>query len=269
MHPEYRPIRCRLVELAKKFGPLNPRGLAYRAHADGLIGKTSDEFSMVERWCADLRKKKLLDPDLILDSRRSLPGLPGFSSLSAGLANLALWYRRSVVDELDFVPFLVLEKSGLADVIDGVCADFGVPLIALGGYGSITTAKDLGRLVAEQGKPLLVMEVTDYDADGEQIVKSWLNSAKKFAQATIDVEVRRVALTSRQVEDYGLPSRPQKAGSTRAVNSLITQATDLDALIPSDLQDIVRQVLTDVIPADVLRRVNRLTRRDLRILRKL
>ena len=100
-----------------------------------------------------------------------------------------------------------------------------------------------------------MLELIDYDADGEQIVRKAVDRMTRSAGAPIEVEVGRLGLTEEPVRHYSLPSRPQKNSSPRAKSRSIVATTELDALLPDDLRDVLRAPLRTMVPMGTLERL--------------
>ena len=97
--------------------------------------------------------------------------------------------------------------------------DLGVPVLALGGYSSQTYEDDVIADAAADERPAVLLYAGDHDPSGEDIDRDFI------AQTDCWDEVRRVALTARQVEQYALPPQPGK-GPTAARGASSTAMAD-------------------------------------------
>ena len=80
-----------------------------------------------------------------------------------------------------------------------------MPVLALGGYGSQTYVDDVIADVGRTKRPAVLLYAGDHDPSGEDIDRDFT------ARTDCWDEVRRVALTAAQVEQYALPPQPGKA----------------------------------------------------------
>ena len=103
---------------------------------------------------------------------------------------------------------------------------------------------------------LVVLLVTDFDPDGEEIAASFGRSMRD--DFNIDsVHPIKVALTSAQVKEYNLPPVMQAkgvAGENKRRDGFVekygTSVWELEALDPTDLQGIVRKAIVSVLDMD-------------------
>jgi hypothetical protein len=72
----------------------------------------------------------------------------------------------------------------------------------------------------------------------------------------VEVHVERLAVTRRQIDDYGLPTRPTKRTDSRAAGFMAEHGTDsveLDAIPPEALRVLVRESIEVYMDPDKLR----------------
>jgi hypothetical protein len=123
----------------------------------------------------------------------------------------------------------------------GRFGDLGVPVLALGGYGSQTYVDDVIADVRATGRPAVLLYAGDHDPSGEDIDRDFT------ARTDCWDEVRRVALTAAQVERYALPPQPGKDTDSRAAGFIARHGrlvqVELDALPP----DVLRALYADAI----------------------
>ena len=137
--------------------------------------------------------------------------------------------------------YLAVEKAGIVEQLTDWFGDLGVPILALGGYTSQTYVDTIARDVRARSRPAVLLYGGDFDPSGEDIDRDFVARCGVFAQ------VRRVALTANQVEQYDLPPQLGKATDSRAAKFVEKHGrlvqVELDALPPSDL----RQLYTEAV----------------------
>ena len=100
---------------------------------------------------------------------------------------------------------------------------------------------------------LILLFVSDFDPDGEEIAQSFARSMRDDFGVD-DIHPIKVALTADQVAEYALP--PQMSAKPTSVNyeKFVEQYGDdvfeVEALDPDDLQQILRNAIDSVIDVD-------------------
>ncbi len=122
-------------------------------------------------------------------------------------------YRRDRTEGQAVSLYLGVEKAGIVEQLREWFGDLGVPVLALGGYGSQTYVDDVVADVTKTDRPAVLLYAGDHDPSGEDIDRDFT------ARTDCWDEVRRVALTAEQVEQYALPPQPGKETDSRARGS--------------------------------------------------
>ena len=126
------------------------------------------------------------------------------------MAALERQYRRDRTEGQEYQVWLGVEKSGMVEQLESWFDDLGVPIIALGGYGSQTYKDNIRRAVHRDGRPAALLYAGDHDPSGEDIYRSFIERTKCWDTETL------IALTAEQVEEYDLPINPGKEDDPRA-----------------------------------------------------
>lgn len=146
---------------------------------------------------------------------------------------------------------LFAEKLTVQRILQPVAAEYTLPLTIGRGYCSFPAIKKIADRHAESGKSaLIIVAASDHDTDGEMIVDAIWKSLRDDFQIS-DVRLVKAAITPSQVESYSLhPSCEAKATSAnfkRFASLHGTDAYELEALKPNQLQDCVREAIDSVI----------------------
>jgi hypothetical protein len=150
---------------------------------------------------------------------------------------------------------VVVEKNTVAGIVRPVCADFCIPMTSGRGYCSLPPRHAMAQRFEQSGKAkLVVLLVSDFDPDGEEIAASFARSMRDdFGVA--DLHPIKVALTAAQVREHKLPpAMIAKASSSRTKGFVAKHGSnvwELEALPPETLQQIVRDTITQVIDLDL------------------
>lgn len=208
------------------------RQLFYRLVAAEVLPNTTNAYKALSRTTAEARRRGLF-PDLV-DRTRNIHRYQTFPSADYARQWLGRIYRRDRTEEQEYSVYLGVEKNGLVAQIQSWFGDFGVPILALGGYASQSYVDEVAADVGRQGRPAVLIYAGDFDPSGEDIQRDFQERTACFHQ------VDRIALNQRQVEDYDLPPQMGKATDARA-SAFVAKYGELV------------QVELDALPPDVLR----------------
>jgi hypothetical protein len=196
----------------------------------------------------DMRISGELPFSWVIDETRRRRITETYDSVREALEATAKFYRRSALREADDYVEIWVEKDALSGVLWDVTSDYDVPLMVSRGMPSLTflhgTAQEIYR-AAEQGKSTYIYQFGDWDPSGvlipEAIERRLDQMCERFDCGTPTIE--RVALTEEQITHYNLPTRPTKLAGNRHAKDFKGDSVELDALPPSVLRDMVREVI--------------------------
>lgn len=145
------------------------------------------------------------------------------------------------------------EKSSLEDVLAPIAWDREADLYLPAGEISDTLLHTMAKIGALDGRPMVVLTISDCDPAGWQMpisIGRKLQAFKALEFPDLRFQVHRVALSPDQVREYGLPSTPLKETERRADRWQAAKGvsqTEIDALAalrPDLLERIVRQAIS-------------------------
>lgn len=158
------------------------------------------------------------------------------------------------------------EKTSLEDVLDPIADDYDADLYLPAGEISDTFLYTMAETGAEDGRPMIVLTISDCDPAGWQMPVSIgrkLQAFKALAFPDLAFQVHRVALHPDHVLEHGLPSTPLKETERRAdrwTAAMGVEQTEIDALAalkPDLLDRIVRQAIEPFFDTSLQRRVRK------------
>jgi hypothetical protein len=185
----------------------------------------------------------------------TLPSIP----TSLGTINLQIpgvtvsGYEYSQLDQ----PFhieLWIEKSTMNDVLEPICEQYHVNLVATVGFQTITGAVLVLQRLAQipDGKPTRIFYVSDFDPAGDAMPFAVARTLEYYLEEIApdaDVKLEPLALTREQVEGYRLPRAIIKQTDKRRDRFQkrhgkgCVELDALEALHPGELQKIVAAAL--------------------------
>ena len=161
---------------------------------------------------------------------------------------------------------IVGEKNTIKSILQPVAAEFCVPLTLGRGYCSLRPRYDIVQRYRKSGKEkLILLIVSDFDPDGEEIAHSLARSIRDDFGIE-QIHPIKAALTSEQVQHFRLPPMMQAKESSmhhdKFVGKYGKNVFELEALPPVELQRILRRTLNSVLDIAALNREIEAEKRD-------
>lgn len=277
--PMLRAVRRVLSDL-RDFHPLSARQIHYALLNDPPLRHASKPDSVYRNDSASY--KSLLD----LLTRARLAGLVPMDQVADETRPVETWnvhgdvqdyiadelevflrtYRRDLLASQPNHIELVAEKNTVAPVVMPVAQEYCIPTTVGRGYCSLPPRAAMADRYHRSGKEAFVLlVVSDFDPDGEEIAHSLARSLRDDFGVD-QIEPVKVALTAEQVERFGLHTDVEaKKGSAhyrKFVRRYGENVFELEALSPSQLQDLVRQSIQSVLDMNAFEREQDQDRQD-------
>lgn len=149
---------------------------------------------------------------------------------------------------------IIGEKNTVAPILESVAGEYCIPLTIGRGYCSLPPRYEMAKRFLRSGKSaLILLMVSDFDPDGEEIAASFARSMRDDF-GTQRVEPVKVALTAAQVAQFGLPpgmiAKKSSAHHAKFTGKYGQNVYELEALPPETLQALLRQAIDSVIAVD-------------------
>lgn len=149
------------------------------------------------------------------------------------------------------------EKSTMNDVLEPTCRKFYANFVYGLGEESITRVDELIDRVLEAEKPVRIFYISDYDDAGVCMPVSVARKIQFFNlnyhKNTLDIKLKHLVLTKKQIEHFKLPKAPVKKGrlSTR------TELDALETLHPGELAKILTDALSPFVDMNLRNKINK------------
>lgn len=252
---EVEALNHSLYKIVREIRPATVRQIFYQAVVRGLVPKCETHgYRPVQHRLLALRKEGVVPFRWITDNARMVRGFPRYDGLAAYAKEVASRYRRDYWAESEVRVEVWIEKDALAGVLyPVVLREFGLDLYVTRGFSSHTYLQEAAEDINDDGRTTHVYLLTDLDPSGISIAENVEQNLRSMtmrdpnassAAPSSPVVVKRLAVTRKQVEEYGLPTRPTKKTDARARKFAEEHGTDsveLDALPPDILRDMVRE----------------------------
>ena len=233
--------------------PYTVRQAYYQMSVQGMVPKTEAGYDVVQRELLKMRRAGKLPYSAIADSTRWMRKPRSYSSMEEALLETARSYRLNLWRDADVYVEIWLEKDALAGVIKDVTFMYDVPLMVARGFSSDTFLYPSGMHAASVGKPCYYYYFGDHDPSGVMIDRKVEEQLRAFAP-NAEIHFQRVAITTEQIERWGLPTRPTKKTDSRAKN-FQGESCELDSVPVNLLRKLVRDCIEQHIDPDRLRRL--------------
>jgi hypothetical protein len=239
-HPPWPELLAMAATIVESYDTLvTLRQLFYRLVAAQLLPNTTNAYKSLSKYTAEARRAGTFPA--LMDRGRTIHRYHTFTNPTEARRWLQSIYRRDRTEGQIVSVYLGVEKAGIVEQLREWFGDLGVPVLALGGYGSQTYVDDVIADVRATGRPAVLLYAGDHDPSGEDIDRDFT------ARTDCWDEVRRVALTAAQVEEYALPPQPGKELDSRARGFVERHGrlvqVELDALPPEVLRTLYAEAI--------------------------
>ena len=224
------------------------RQLYYQLVIKNIITNKKREYERLGKIVGKARIAGLIDWDVIEDRTRRLDEHNHWESPGEIIRYYSDWYHIDTrIDQPTYVE-IWCEKDALASVLEPICNKHDVPMFICRGYPSITAKRDAAeRLQEQEHRNPTVIYLGDHDPSGLDIPRELRESFDLFG--CFFVEIRRIALTMTQIEEYNLPPNPTKLSDSRAKKYIAEygrQSWELDALRPAVLSQLLDEAINEL-----------------------
>jgi hypothetical protein len=265
--PLLRAVQA-IIDARREFWPLSDRQIHYALLNDPPLIHASKPKSVYRNDAASYRATV----DIL--TRGRLEGVFPFEAIGDETRPVAIWdvhqtvraftrrelagmfkgYWRDLMQSQSNHVELIGEKNTVGSILRPVAMEFTIPLTTGRGYCSLAPRHAMAQRFERSGKEeLILLFVTDFDPEGEDIAQSFARSMRDDFGIEA-VHPIKVALTAQQVKEHKLPPIMRaKETSSRYAKFSARHGDDvfeLEAIPPETLQQIVHSAIGSVIDRD-------------------
>lgn len=226
--------------------PLTIRHVFYVCANNRLVSKDLAGYRAVIYQIGLMREAGTLPYSWVADNSRTILQPTLYNNAKDAVKRLHDYYRRDLWATQDEYVEIWVEKDAMAGVLYQVTYEFGVPLYVARGYSSDSFIWKSAQEIKERGKPTTIYQFGDFDFDGIAAANSI--PQKLWKEHGIRVNFERVAVTEKQVKEYGLPTRPPKMPGDNVVKKgrdwPYDYCVDLDAMPARIVRELVEICIT-------------------------
>lgn len=226
---------------------LTLRQAYYQLVARGYIPNNERSYKNIGNLINDGRLAGLIDWHAITDRTRNLRSNSHWDEPSEVIESAKYSY---LLDKWEGQPNYVevwVEKDALVDIVGQACYPIDTPYFSCRGYTSQSEMWSAAQRFIRQNRyreNCFIIHLGDHDPSGIDMTRDiqerlWLFGA--------DVEVKRVALTMKQINTYNPPPNPAKITDSRCskyMEQFGDESWELDALEPQMLNELITNEVT-------------------------
>ncbi len=251
---EYWPLTVRRVHYLL----LNDPPLRHDKKPGSRYENDRSSYQALTNLLIRARLGRVVSMTAIEDTTRPIQLGGGFSTFEEFVGqeseNFLMGYSRNLMQGQPHHVEIMLEKNALRSIIEKVARDYCIPVTTGRGFSSLSPRNALYARLKHSGKgKLILLMLTDFDPDGEQIAASFARSMRDDFGCT-DIHAVKVALTAEDVKDNNLPSdldaKPSSPNYAKFIKKYGTKAVELDAAPVKLLQQKLRDAIESVIDID-------------------
>lgn len=249
---------------------MNLRMVYYQLVSQNLIENKISEYDRLGTIIANGRMCGLLDWDMLEDQTRNIKKSSYWLNPASIINTCAKSYQTDLWQYQKYRPEVWVEKDALGPVIGPTCQQRQVPYMVCRGYMSQSEMWDSHKRIQEylnDGKKVLILHMGDHDPSGLDMTRDINDRLLEFLAYNYCVdhwdcdpydagnldaargelsewfEVRRIALTVDQIEEYNPLPQPVKQQDGRwkqyVKETGLNQSWELDALKPTVLRELI------------------------------
>jgi len=230
---------------------LTLRQLYYQFVSRDIIPNKAEQYDKLGNIISDARLTGLVDWNSIVDRTRDLKQNGHWDNASDILRSAARSFAMDKWEGQSTRCEVWIEKDALVGVIERPCRAEDVPFFACRGYVSQSemwsAAMRLRRWITA-GIKVVIFHLGDHDPSGVDMSRD-IQERLNLLSNDAGIEVRRIALTMDQIEQYDPPPNPAKLSDSRCqeyMDKYGDESWELDALEPRVIEKLVTEHIRSV-----------------------
>lgn len=257
---KHLPLSVRQIHYAL----LNDPPLRHASKPNSVYRNDVNSYGNLIKLASRARLDGTIPMDVIEDSTRPVQSWNTYngpqSFVEEQLRDFMSGYWRDLMQSQPDHIEILAEKNTIKSIINGVAMKYCIPTITGRGYCSISPRHDMMQRYQQSGKNrLILLMVSDFDPDGEEIAQSFARSLRDEFNIE-DIHPIKVAITAEQVEQFDLvpnPTMKAKKGSPqygKFVDKYGEDVFEVEALQPEQLEEVLTDAIDSVIDTDLFNR---------------
>ena len=244
-----------IIAVLKEDHPQSVRHVFYRMTDPRLpepVEKSDRGYRHVQARCVALRKSKQVLYNWFADLSRRGYFVDTFDDASDFINRVKGLYRADLWRDADVRCEVWAESRSIASVLLDDCNELAVSLFPCGGFSSLSFIHSAAEHhnASDDGRPLQILYIGDYDAAGVLIDVSLQREMREHLRSDIELRFDRIGINADQIDEYDLPTKPRKESEKRSLH--IDCAVEAESLPAKILRKILRDKVEALLPPDAL-----------------
>lgn len=243
---------------------LTLRQVYYQLVARGFIPNNERSYKNLGNLINDGRLAGLIDWVAIVDRTRNLRKNAHWDNPESVIESAKYSYMLDRWKEQPNYVEVWVEKDALVGIVSKVCTGLDVPHFSCRGYTSQSEMWLAAQRFKSQGwrESRTIIHLGDHDPSGIDMSRDIQERMDMFGA---DVEVKRIALTIEQIEEFNPPPNPTKLSDARATGYISKygyECWELDALEPKIITELIENEVTALMDFDSFEEITQKERND-------
>lgn len=233
---------------------LTLRQIYYQMVSRDMIPNTQKSYKQLGEIISDGRLAGLIDWSAIEDRTRNVQANSHWDSPGDIVRACAQQFRFDTWEGQTSYVEVMVEKSALEGILEGICTDLDIAYMACRGYMSQSemwnTAQRLIRK-ERQDCDTVILHLGDHDPSGLDMSRDIQDRLQLFGS---NVDVRRIALNWDQIQTFNPPPNPARTTDARYeayARQYGDESWELDSLEPRAIVDLIRENVEDLCDLDL------------------
>lgn len=236
---------------------LTLRQVYYQLVARGHIENSERSYKNLGNLISDARLAGLIDWFAITDRTRNLRGNSHWETPADVINSAKYSYMLNRWETQPNYVEVWVEKDALIGIVGQICRELDVPYFSCRGYTSQSEMWNAAqRFIRRSHKnKKIIIHLGDHDPSGIDMSRDIQERLNLFEA---NVNVKRVALTMKQIRKYSPPPNPTKVTDARAsdyIKKYGHECWELDALEPSVISELIKNEVIKLIDQDQFTKV--------------
>jgi hypothetical protein len=227
--------------------PLTNRQIFYiLVGSDEGYPKTEQAYARLCEALNRARRARMISFSAIRDDGTQATGSAGWVSPAQWMRAIRRYaenYQHDLTEGQEYHVELWVEAGGMVPQAAAVAGGYGIVTYSAGGFNGLTDKYETALRLSREDRPCIILHCGDHDPSGLSIVDSLAEDVTALAAGLgkYDIEFRRIVVTEAQIEQYALPSAPQKGSDNRG--EWMDETVQAEALPPDILAAEIREAI--------------------------
>jgi hypothetical protein len=248
---DYLPISVRSLH----YGLLNNPPLKHASKRNSTYKNDKPSYQALVELVTRARLEGHVSMDAIADETRPVENWTVWNGVGDFVRNeidgmFNDYFRNLMASQPNHIE-IVAEKNTVHGIVKQVAGKYSIPVTSARGHCSLPPRYEMSERFKKSGKEkLIVLILSDFDPDGEEIAHSFARSMRDDFGID-DLHAVKVALTAQQVRRFRLPpnldAKESSPNFKRFAQTHGRAVYELEALQPDDLKKILQDAIDGLI----------------------